>query len=271
MDVRFIKLSPTENITLLVPDEVPRELQGGIASRLMRWDGVAAEQVGYIEKPTMPGARARLQMMGGEFCGNAAMSLGAVLAREDGLPEGEEREYVLEVSGSDSLVACRIARVGNGYRGSVAMPPPVSIAPVELELDGRRFAPAAVVFPGITHLLIPADCGLSETQAEEALPEWCAHLGAEALGLLFIDEDRDSMKPLVYVPGSGSICWERGCGSGAAALGCCRAYEKKGPCRVRVSQPGGVIEAEADGTGGIIGDVRISGLVRLLAEGVAYL
>ena len=69
MDIQFIKTSPTQNVTILVLTQVPRASQPEIAAQLLRYDGVGGEQVGFLE-PSQT-ARARLQMMGGEFCGNA--------------------------------------------------------------------------------------------------------------------------------------------------------------------------------------------------------
>ena len=81
MKISFVKTSPAQNVTVLVTSPVPRDRQAETAAKLLAYDGVGGEQAGFLETPTMPGADARLQMMGGEFCGNAAMSLGAYLAR----------------------------------------------------------------------------------------------------------------------------------------------------------------------------------------------
>ena len=77
MEISFVKLSPTQNVTVLATSPVPRAEQPAAAAKLLAYDGVGGEQAGFLEKPAHSAARARLQMMGGEFCGNAAMSLGA--------------------------------------------------------------------------------------------------------------------------------------------------------------------------------------------------
>ena len=59
------------------------------AARLLEPDCVGGEQVGYLEAPSDERAAARLQMMGGEFCGNATMALGALLCRREALADGE--------------------------------------------------------------------------------------------------------------------------------------------------------------------------------------
>ena len=91
MELQFVKMNPTRNMTILVETPVPRAKHGEIAKQLMAEDSVCAEQVGYIEPALHPLAAARLQMMGGEFCGNASMSLAALLAMREGLENGECR------------------------------------------------------------------------------------------------------------------------------------------------------------------------------------
>ena len=69
MELKFIKTSPTENMTLLIETPVPRELHLEVAEKLIAYGSVYAEQAGYIEEPENPLAEKRLQMMAGEFCG----------------------------------------------------------------------------------------------------------------------------------------------------------------------------------------------------------
>ena len=63
MEVKFIKASPTENMTLLIETPVAREKQLAVAERLIAYGSVYAEQAGYIEEAENPAAEKRLQMM----------------------------------------------------------------------------------------------------------------------------------------------------------------------------------------------------------------
>ena len=65
MEVKFIKASPTENMTLLIETPVAREKQLAVAERLIAYGSVYAEQAGYIEEAENPAAEKRLQMMAG--------------------------------------------------------------------------------------------------------------------------------------------------------------------------------------------------------------
>ena len=122
MELRYTVIDPTKNITLLVTTPVPRDVQPRVAMELLRREK-DAEQVGFAEG--LAAGKPRLQMMGGEFCGNAAMSMAAWLHRD--LPLGEERTLTLPVSGARSPVACRVTHIDGCFIGTVSMPLPESI------------------------------------------------------------------------------------------------------------------------------------------------
>lgn len=271
MEVSFVKLSPTQNVTILVTDAVPRKLQPEIAARLLACDGVGGEQVGFLEAPTATGALARLQMMGGEFCGNATMALGAYLAWTDGLADGEALDGELEVSGAERPVSCRILREGTQWRGTVQMPLPERMEQVELETDGGAVRADAIVFSGITHVVLPVGLGIGRPEIERRIREWNARIGADALGVLRFDAAAGRIEPIVYVPATDSAVWERGCGSGTAALGAYLAYERRSDAALDVAQPGGTIRVEAKWDGERVSRLEISGDVRLAATGEAWI
>ena len=267
MRVRYIKLSPTGNITVLVTSPVPRHMQGDLAAWLLDESRVGGEQVGYVEPASSPGAACRLQMMGGEFCGNASMSLGAALARRRNLPDGAGMNVQLEVSGCDHNVNCAIRRTGDSWLGEVDMPLPTRVESVLLPVDGGAAEAALVEMPGITHLIIDGAVCPGEERLRRLLPLWNDKIRADALGALRWDGEKSFMDPLVYVPASGTIVREHGCGSGSAAVAALKAYNAGGARRVAVSQPGGVITAEADCASGAWRRLTISGTVTVLEEG----
>lgn len=262
MKLNFAKLSPTRNMTILVRDAVPRPQQSGVAAALMVYGSVGAEQVGFLEAPSLPGARLRLQMMGGEFCGNASMSAAALLALGDGLADGEERIYPLEVSGAEGLVNCRMLRRGEGYLGTVSMPLPRKFEAV----DGHP----AVFFDGIVHVLAHED-EMTDAQAEAFAAKACAELGADALGVLLLNGNEDAFRPLVYVRETGSAVWEHGCGSGTAALGAYAAQLRRGDVRLSFLQPGGRMQVRAAWREDRVAQIEISGEVRIAAIGEAWI
>lgn len=267
MKLRFAKLNPTENMTILVTDPVPRAQHSAVAEALMAYASVGGEQVGFLEEASLPGARMRLQMMGGEFCGNASMSTAALLALKDGLADGAEAVCPLEVSGAEGLVNCRIRREGASFRGTVEMPLPESI--VEAELLPGLCAPL-VRFPGIAHAIVP-EAILGTEAAQARIPALCEELNADAMGLLLTDANFTRMRPLVYVRATNSAVWERGCGSGTAALGAYAAARSGRDAALAVSQSGGTINVRAAWENGAVRRIEISGRVTLEETGESEL
>ena len=260
MNLRYIRMNPSGNITLLVTDDVPRSQQGEIANRLMQLDPTA-EQVGFLEETTIPGARARLQMMGGEFCGNATMSLAAFLALQDDLPEGEEHTYPLEVSGAGKLIPCFVSRSGDCITGTVPMPLPREITEAEV-LPGVKLP--MVRFDGIDHIII-GNREISPEQAQGRIASLCAELNADALGMLFTDGSFSALKPLVYVRSTDSAVWENACGSGSAAIGAYCAWKSGKGVQLNIIQPcpDTALAVSAGISGGRVIRIEITGKVRM--------
>lgn len=267
MDIQFIKASPTQNVTILVLTQVPRAIQPEIAAQLLRYDGVGGEQVGFIEESKS--ARLRLQMMGGEFCGNASMAAGAYLALREKLPSGANAEYPIEVSGVEGIVRVGIARTGKTFRGRVNMPGAERIHRIDLNADSGGISADAVFLPGIVHLILPKKSGITLEEIERRICDWNGQIHADALGALIYDECAQSIEPVVYVPASNTIVRERGCGSGTAAIGCLNAAQN-GAFAANICQPGGEIKVIAQMIGGKF-SVQIEGNVSIVASGTAYL
>lgn len=272
MELKFIKTSPTENMTLLIETPVPREEQLAVAERLIAYGSVYAEQAGYIEEAENPAAEKRLQMMAGEFCGNATLSLAAWLAKKRDLPIGKKTEMLLEVSGAEALVRCEMEReTENGFCGRVAMPLPQAIEARRFTLDGEKLELTAVVFAGITHIIVPMSLWgeKGREKAERAAQAWAKAL-PPVFGILLFDEETHCLQPLVAVE-AVSLIWERGCGSGTSAIGAYLAAREKKTVSVALRQPGGVMCAAVSYENETITAVQITGRVAVIAEGVAYL
>ncbi len=271
MELKFIKTSPTENMTLLIETPVPREKQLEIAERLIAYHSVYAEQAGYVEEAEDPRAEKRLQMMAGEFCGNATLSLAAWLAKEKGLGIGERTEILLEVSGAAELVRCELRREEQGFWGRVSMPLPKQITEAVFRLDEQELRLPVVEFDGISHVIILMERWekIGREQAEQAARLWAKEL-PPAFGLLLFDEAQRQLHPLVSVE-NVSLIWERGCGSGTAAIGAYLAMREKDSVAVSLAQPGGSMGVEVNWEAGKIKEIFLTGYVAIVAEGTAYL
>ena len=271
LKISYAVFDPTKNITLLAVSPVARDTQAAAAAELMR-RFPEVEQVGFLEPPDFSGAQLHLQMMGGEFCGNAAMSAAAYLAGQAGLPAGRSAGCSLTVSGAAGVLTCQVENTGDFCLGTVAMPLPETVGPIPLPpLNGKSFPEVpAVRFPGIAHCIVPAE-RMTRRQAEEIIRPLCASLSADACGILLWDAAAASFAPLVYVAATDTAVWESGCGSGSAAIGAYLALQPAAPSETALRQPGGVIRVRAERAGARIVRLSITGSVRELTRGEAVL
>lgn len=74
MRLKYYKVNPGGNNTAIVLGNFNKKNRIIISKFILRQDS-AIEQVGFWVMPNNRINKARLQMMGGEFCGNAARSL----------------------------------------------------------------------------------------------------------------------------------------------------------------------------------------------------
>ena len=262
MLLHYTVIDPTKNITLLVTTPVQRALQPQTAAWLLRHEP-QAEQVGFLEPSAT--APARLQMMGGEFCGNATMGLGAWLCRRDGLAHGVTHDFLLDISGADMPVPCAVTPVAHGYLATVEMPLPEKMEVRTFPVGNGEIALTVVFLPGICHIIAPQDT-IDRTQAEELLRRWSGALPGEAVGLILLDEERCTIDPLVYVKPTDTAVWERGCGSGSAAVACCLTAKRGAPQCLSIRQRGGTIAAVTQWDGEGVTAVHITGSVALAGE-----
>lgn len=255
MNISYTKIDPSGNITLIVDSFVPREDQSRIAALLMERDP-EAEQVGFLEVPEDPCCAVRLQMMGGEFCGNATLSAASVIMQQAGLDAGD---MLIEVSGAPEpvKVSGNILTPGT-FQGEVAMPLPESISECSF-LDGFDcYTLPLVRFPGICHAIVTPDA-LTREKAERVIGAWCRQIKSDALGLMFFDRDKRTLTPLVYVESTGTAVWEGSCASGTAAVVSYLAELDGEYASVRLSQPRGKLSAAAAYSGSQVRSLSLSG------------
>lgn len=304
--LRFHKFSPGGNTTILVTDPVPVQLRAAVAAELMGEHHVHAEQVGFV---SLAGTRPRIDMMGGEFCGNACRSLAALLALKrvlvagpGGLMSGE-----IESSGVEGPLPVRVVLTARGPDAAVRMPlPPVAGnvsggknasegkgAPAEMEAGTGNAPPcppdlsrmvthldegmALVRLPGIAHLLLDA--------ALHPFPEAWRDRARALIALHGLSDEpaagciwhhgplaAPGITPVVRVRDTDSIILESACGSGSLAYGLLRAASGDGEISLAVRQPSGAaIRVSVTRRDGLTPEAWIGGAVRHVASGTAYL
>jgi histidine racemase len=277
-EIEYVKCNPTQNMTILVKTAQRAEDYKRIASRIMSYDSVYAEQVGFIEQPASPKADASLQMAGGEFCGNACMALAVYLAAGRGrdIQPEDPVGIVLESSGTDQLVNCQVKRAEgeDAYRCRIAMPVPVGIETRVVTEEDVELELAIVRYRDFFHIVIEVD-GFRQDNRRQA--ERIAKLlgimpGTNVVGVMLFKPDTQEMAPLIYVPPVGSLIWERGCGSGTASLGAYLSWrDKRVVADMPVNQPGGKIHVSADWNPGGASSLVIEGNVGIVAQGTAFI
>jgi diaminopimelate epimerase len=259
MKYEIVLADPAKNITVFVLNPVRDRIAA--ARELLAEKSLEAEQVGFVIPPDREGGIWRLEMMGGEFCGNAARSFGLFAAREQGL-SGDQTVFI-GMSGAKEKLPVRV----NVEEGRAAVEVPGPLATETLDFEGRPLP--VYVFDGITHV-IAADISPDEQTFARirAGIEFRAGIEAPAgksltaLGVLFYDTAAAFMRPAVYVYGTDSLVFESSCGSGSAALALWKTQSAgDGEAVCTVKQPGGIIEVQVH-TGGIRG-ISIGGKVGL--------
>jgi predicted PhzF superfamily epimerase YddE/YHI9 len=129
---------------------------------------------------------------------------------------------------------------------------------------------------------IVGDGKLLRSFAEAAAAEWEDIIGADAFGVILFNEKEGGAEPqfridpLIRVKSPHSMVWERGCGSGSAAVGAYLADRSRAGVQLPLAQAGGVIEVNAQwepeaGGPGKVSALSITGTVRVAARGTAYI
>jgi diaminopimelate epimerase len=278
---RFTVADPAGNITALIEaaddESVPvaqwtDDERQQIVQRVMR-EHPDVEQAGFVipgqigengdgENSRFSSSLWRLEMAGGEFCGNAARSFGLFVAQKTGL-HGKIAVHVT-VSGAENALAV-LADTQNST-AEVALPPPRQME--TLCYRGRSLP--AVIFDGITHIIME---GIDKNTDKAALTETFfavkkiaeSALGTEppaAFGVMFYDTERAFLRPAVFVNGIETFVFENSCGSGSAALAWYRALHcPDGTYRHVFQQPGGAITTRLTKAQGEIAAILIGGKV----------
>ncbi|WP_338555541.1 diaminopimelate epimerase [Paenibacillus sp. KS-LC4] len=272
-EIDFVKFNPTQNMTILVKTNHSASEYKHIASKMMSYDSVYAEQVGFIEQPIKHEAAAYLQMAGGEFCGNACMALAAFIASEKGIEQNALMEIVLEASGTDQLVTCQVKKSKEKYFCQVAMPVPRIIERQTVVYEGNDLSLVIVRYDDFFHIVIEVEqFNRTEKERAQSLAKLLGiTFGASLIGILLFKPESMEMAPLIYVPPLDSMIWERGCGSGTASLGAYLSWKNKGAIAAEIKQPGGTIHVTADCYEDEVTSLMIEGAVGIVAQGKAFI
>jgi diaminopimelate epimerase len=270
MKLDIVRADPAGNITIFVLNQTGDPgLRARIAKALLAEPSLKAEQVGFVIPPARGEDRLwRLEMMGAEFCGNAARSFGLYAGREEGL--AGKRDIRIGISGVPRPVLVRADL--DASAAEVEIPPPAASGAVSW--GGRSFP--VYFFEGITQVIAQ---GLDPSRdlvfslmelvrnMDGALDDRSlarARHPMEAFGVAFYDPGRCFMRPAVYVAATESLVFESSCGSGTAALAAWLSRDlESGEESRTIAQPGGLIAGRVKKEAGEIKALSIGGPVIL--------
>ncbi len=259
MDIRYIKADPSGNTTIFVLSQTAPAQRSVLAAQLLQPDCVGAEQVGYLTMA--PDKPIRVDMMGGEFCGNASRSAAAYALMCSGKTEGD---YAVSCSGCDHVLQAHAVRRENSkYDAYIEMPQPLAVEAVLMDVGGMPSRFFRVSLPGIVHFVhFVDDTAAADKQVFwQAVQDYVSDEALEAYGLILFSPQQLQMIPAVYVTATDTLYWENSCGSGSAAVAAALACMGKKDVSCTIHQPGGTIDIMAHVEDGQLRRIVIGGPV----------
>ncbi len=268
----FYKFSPGGNTTILVPlKEFPTlQQRRSAACEMLDSLHLGAEQVGFIDLSQNP---PHLEMMGGEFCGNASRSFAVVLAREGLLSPTQD---TITVSGVKRPLHVSVTQERGLYSASVEMPFGQGLAGVSSLQPGLT----KVDLDGIVHFLLDGRQISYPERPDQYLQQLCKTYSLQdraAVGCIWYSETEEgafTIRPVVWVRETKTTYCETACGSGTLALALASVAQQHANCRLVVQQPSGqslVAEVTYSLQEKDIVSAWIGGPVSLIAQGNVFL
>lgn len=243
MKINYVYVNPGGNPTVLVLTSVKRSQQVKIARRIMSKVSTC-EQVGFIERAKNPKAECRLQMMGGEFCGNALRAVAAWLA-DSKKKDFSKKVYTfwIETSGMDKLIS--IAAKVNSANKVIFAQAEIPIATDKfvlaktIDINEKQVPAYLVDLDGISFLLLSEIYYKNNINYNDIFRKLYSQkiFKSDAAGLIYytqLKSDSFSIKPVVYVKNTRTIVKETSCASGSMAL-----MKGKNLKSVKILQPSG--------------------------------
>lgn len=279
MKLNFVELNPCMNKTVFILDDVPVEKYAEISEKIISYENLFAEQVGFLKPPFDKNNDAHLHMMGGEFCGNATRSLAAYTTfnNQRFFENGADAcKLNIEVFGQDQALECNVTKTSldNTFYTDIQMPLPIGKMQIIDEIGSIKNI-KKIDFNGITHFSVD-DKNFNNIEEREVFFGEVKNFMEEnqssymAFGIMFYDYEKSFMTPLVYVKGTDSLFWEKSCASGTSAFASMMTFEKNKSLNIDIAQPGGSINVNTTFENGKITKIILGSEVSVIAKGQLY-
>lgn len=234
MDLKYVVADPAGNITGIVITRHPRQDYRTIARHLMEHSPYGLEQVGFLRD--CADCDGSLEMMGGEFCGNASRSVGLYLAKRS-MSMRDDR-VLIRVSGAEG----KLEVLTDLKRNEAKIRMPRILAMDWLKTRDYEEVPI-VIMEGIAHVLL-LDRHPDKEKAEHLIKTLSETRTEDAIGIMYYEQEHHFMTPLVWVRETDTRVWESSCGSGSVALAAYLERNNQEPWSRSFKEPGGVLKVE---------------------------
>ncbi|MEI8096585.1 MAG: hypothetical protein WCG73_00550 [Candidatus Moraniibacteriota bacterium] len=198
--IQYKIYSPGGNTTALVIESLSVSAYAEVANKIML-DNSKVEQVGFVVPSTKKEFDFHLEMMGGEFCVNAARSAALLYSEQTG-----EKDISFTISGLDSIAKATV--IGNS---------------VSLFLSGTLFRDLKTIEEGWLVDLEGSRFIVTEDEENTANPKKIIMKYDDkqipAIGLIHVtplmNSGKYTINPWVYVRKTDTLINESACGSGS--------------------------------------------------------
>jgi diaminopimelate epimerase/ribosomal protein S18 acetylase RimI-like enzyme len=255
---------PSGNTTAVVFDQLLDSDRKKLNDRVMsawkdrRPDQTEIEQCCFVTRANSPEAVARVEMFGGEFCGNAMRSVAWLVTK------GQDYSGLIEVSGVNRPLAFSVER------GDVVVEMPLPET-CERKLVQPIDEGSLVQLDGTTQLVVTEPMnGQTPRQLLATLLGSNKYrlTGQPSVGVSYYDRTSGKAEFCVWVKEVDTIFDETACGSGTCAIGVASATKAKGSISLSVVQPSGEsIATVATYQDGSVTKSFIAGKVDILYDG----
>ena len=216
MKIQYTKINPGGNVTAIVKGRFNKSQKININKKILKSDP-EIEQVGFWYAPRVKGNDGRLEMAGGEFCGNALRSFGALLSQQN-----KKNLSRVESSGTKEVIEIRAKK---------------NSSEIDMSLKGFKYINNKCTLPGIKYVFTTEK--IDRDDAKKIL-KTSNLLKAKASGVIGYKKSNTgfSIKPIVWVKDVETFFEETACGSGTMAFAFSQ-YTQFKTKKLSIKQPSG--------------------------------
>lgn len=255
----FSIFRPGGNDTLLIKGILRKTLRKSINDTAMS-KYLNIEQVGFYSYSNNA-KLGRLEMAGGEFCGNALRSLAYLIL------DGKKGELQFKVSGVNRILKAGVNKSNSAF----AQIPILVNSPNVKKLKDNLWI---VELEGISHLITLSSKELGENEAKKIAQKLLMKTGLldskPASGVMLVRKGKLPVdficEPVVWVRDIRTFFYETACASGTAAIGIWNSLQVKNQRIIlKIQQPSGyILTAEIQIKDSLVQNLYIEGPIEIL-------